>query len=405
MPASRDPQAYTTSQEMVRSRESTENVPQSTRRKKDVSEKIDFMDPDAAPFTLLTKRMNKKPAHDTKFYWMEKELPPKWDQVNNAGAAYDASTTAVVVDNAKYFSVGDIVNAVISGEKLRVTAVDVATNTITVVRAVGNTAASAAGLANNADLQIIGSAYAEGSPLGLEKSHVERELFNYTQIHRTPFGATGTAEAVDWYTPKPKKQLLTEKGIEHKIDLERTALFGERNIDTTSTNNPRRYAGGALFYLADNIFDAGGTLTSAELWGWMQDVYNVTSGSDKRVLLAAPLLITVMDQLAIGSMQLAPGDKTWGISVTQFLTSHGTFNIIKHRLLANGVSGTAGYGGFGLLLDPSKWSYRPLPGRDTFHRPDVGVDGDDGWTDEYLTEAGFEVRASKTQGVIKGVTG
>ena len=395
-----DPQAYTAAQTMIRARESTENVP-ANRRVRDVADRISYLDPDAAPFTLILQKARKQTVSAPKFEWMEKSLPPKWDQVNDADNMV-AGDTAMVVDNAAYFSVGDIVNVVRTGEKVRVTAVNTSTNTLTVVRGVGSTAA--AGINNNDDIQIIGSAYAEGSPLGLEKSHVESFLYNYTQIFRTPFGETGTSMATEYYTGKARPQLRAEKAIEHKLDLERAALFGERNIDTTSTNNPRRYTAGALYFLTSNVKDAGGTLTGTEIEDWLQDVYSHTSAGDSRILLASPKIISVIDQLAVGNLQLVPSDKTYGIAVRQWLTSHGTFNIVKHRLLDNGVGGQ-GYGGYGLLLDPGTWNYCTLSGRDTKLRVDVGTDGDDAWTDEYLTEAGFKVSLPQNQGVIKNVTG
>lgn len=389
-------------QTVTRARESTENTP-ANRRIRDVSRKIHRLDPDAAPFTLLLQQGKKAQCAEPKYEWIEKELAAKWSQANGAHLAGDA---AIVVDHARYFSVGDIVNIVRTGEKVRVTAVDPNTNTLTVVRSVGSSVAAA--INDNDDLQIIGNAYAEGSPLGLEKSHVEAYLYNYVQIFRHPFGVTGTQDATVGYLGKDRPRLRAEKSIEHKMDIERTALFGEREFDGTNPNNPRRYTGGAFFFLVDNILDAGGALTAGEVWTWMQSIYAHTSeGGDSRILFASPLIITVMDQFALttGNVQVnwAPKDKTFGLSVKQWSTSHGSFNIIKHRLLENGLGGQ-GYGGHGLLLDPSQWYYRHLPGRDTQLRPDVGNPGDDAWTDEYLTECGWQVALSKTQGLLKGVT-
>lgn len=389
---------------MIRARESTENIP-ANRRIRDVSKKIHQLDPDAAPFTLLLSKARKSTCADPKYEWIEKELAAKWSQVNNA-TGYAAGAVAIVVDHARYFSVGDIINVVRTGEKMRVTGVTVGTNTLDVARGVGSTAAAA--LLDNDDLQIIGNAYAEGSPLGLEKSHIEAYLFNFIQIFRHPFGVTGTQDATIGYMGKDKPRLRAEKAIEHKIDIERAALFGERNIDTTSTNNPRRYTGGALFFLVDNIKDAGGALTAGEVWDWLQDVYMHTGGGDSRTLFASPKTITVLDQHALTTgnarLQFVPSDRVFGMSVRQWMTSHGNFNVIKHRLLENGLGGS-GYGGHNLLLDPMAWGYRHLPGRDTQLRTDVQAPGDDAWTDEYLTECGFEITLSKTQGILKNVTG
>lgn len=392
-------------QTVIRARESTENIP-ATRRIRDVSKKIHQLDPNAAPFTLLLQRGKKQQCNEPKFEWIRKELAAKWSQVNDATGMV-AGDTAMVVDHARYFSVGDIVNVVRTGEKVRVSAVNVDTQTLTVVRGVGSTAAAA--INDGDDLQIIGNAYAEGSPVGLEKSHIEEYLFNYVQIFRHPFGVTGTQDATVGYMGKDKPRLRAEKAIEHKIELERSALFGERNIDTTSTNNPRRYTGGALYFLADNIKDAGGALTAPEIWEWLQDVYQHTGGGggNSRILFASPLILTVIDQLAFAAgnaqLNMVPSDKTFGLAVNQWVTSHGTFSIIKHRLLEDGLGGT-GYGGYGLLLDPSEWAYKTLPGRDTHLETDIGERGTDAWTDEYFTECGWEVGLSKTQGVLKGVT-
>jgi hypothetical protein len=391
-------------QTVIRARESTENTP-AARRRRDISQKIHRLDPNAAPFTLLLQRARTEECSDPKFEWREEELHAQWSQVNN-GAGYASGATAIVVDHARYFDVGAIVNVVRTGEKFRVTAVDLGTNTLTVVRGVGNTAAAA--LVDNDDLQIIGNAYAEGSPMGLEMSHIEREDFNYVQIFRDFYGATGTMEATTTYLGKGAlNRLRASTAIKHKMRLERAALFGERNIDIGSTNNPRRYTGGALFFLTENIFDAGGALTATEVWTWMEQVYAHTgASSDSRVLFAAPHIITVMDQFALTtgniSVNMAPSDRTFGLQVKQWTTSHGGFNIIKHRLLDNGLGG-AGYGGHGLLLDPGAWFIRHLPGRNTVHRPNIGADGDDGTTSEFRTEIGFQVTLPKTQGVLKGV--
>lgn len=401
-----DVQAFTTSQSVIRARESTQNVP-TERAVREVSDKLAYLDPNAAPFTLILQKGKKKASPSTKFEWMEKELPAKWDQVNNASTAYTTGATSVVVDNSGYFSVGDVVNAVATGEKMRVSAVDDATDTLTFIRGVGSTSAATASLANNADLQIIGNAYAEGSPLGLEKSHVESYKFNYTQIVRTPFGVTGSEKESENYTGPDAPRLRAEKGIEHKIELERTAIFGERALDTSSTNNPRRYTGGAYFWLVDNIKDASGTLTYLELTQWLQDVFQHTAGGDSRLLLASPSICTILDQIAMVTTNVnynvTPETETFGISVKQWKTSHGTFNVVKHRLFETGPGGD-GYGDQALLVDPSLWSYRPLRNRDTKLRQNVGTPGDDATTDEYLTEMGWQVGLSKTQGILQNVT-
>lgn len=385
-------------QTVIRARESTANIVAGAVERY-VDREIHYLTPDAAPLTVLLKRTRKKSIPSTKPEWFEKDLPARWDQVNNGGG-YTAGDTAIVVDNGAYFSVRDEVNVPRTAEKMLVTAVNTGTNTLTVSRGVGST--SAAALVNDDDLQIIGNAYAEGAGLGNEKSHQPTNPYNYTQIERTPFGQTESQRQSNVYVGD-EKDLMREKLIEHMIDLERTALFGERNIDTTSTANPIRYAGGALYYLTSNVTSAG-TLTEPEFETWAQGVFANTNASDSRVLLASPLLISTIGQIAAGRLQtVSDRNATYGINVTQWITGHGVFNIVKHRLLESGAGGQ-GYSGYGIAIDPSKTRYFVLGDRDTKLRKNIGTPGDDGYTHEYLTEACMGFHNPSSMGVLK-VTG
>ena len=388
-------------QTIVRAAESTENIP-AARRVRDVSRRIHYLDPSAAPLTVLSKKARRQSTYNSKFEWIEKDLPARWDAVNN-GAGYASGDTSIVVDHAAYFSVGDIVNVPRTGEKLRVTTVTPGTQTLVVVRSAGTTVAAA--LLDNDDLQIIGNAYAEGSLSGTEKSHIETYPFNYTQIIRTPFAVTGTEAASENYTGPDRPRLRAEKSIEHMIDIERTILFGERDIDTTSTDNPRRYTGGFLAFATSNIKDFGGVMTEAEVEDWCEDLFHYTGGSDTRFIAAAPLPISVLDMLGVARLQLVPRSETLGLSVKQFVTSHGTLMITKHRLLEDGYTSGQGYGGYMLAVDPNKIAYRFLRGRDTKLRMDIQAPDMDGFKDEYLTEVGWEVDNPQVHGVGKSITG
>lgn len=383
----------------IRAPESTENIP-AARRVRDVSKRIQYLDPSAAPLTVLTKKASKASVYNPKFEWIEKDLPARW---NAANGAVTAGAVAVVVDNAAYFSIGDVFVIPRTGERLRVTGVTVGTNTLDIVRSVGPTAAAA--INDNDDFLIIGNAYAEGSLSQPEKSHPETYPFNYTQIVRTPFGVTGTEEQAENYTGPDRPRLRAEKAIEHMIDIERTILFGERDIDTSSTDNPRRYTGGFFYYATSNVKDFGGVTTEAEVEDWCEDLFHYTGGSDTRFVAAAPLPISVFDQLGVARLQLAPRDQTLGLSITTFVTSHGRLNFVKHRLLENGLVTGDGYGSWAMAVDPSKIGYRYMRNRDTKLRMNIQANDLDGVKDEYLTECGWVVMNPQVHGVGKNITG
>jgi hypothetical protein len=396
---------------MIRTRESTENIP-SARRVRDVWDRFLYVDPDAAPFTLVTKNAGSRVATNPKYEWFEKNRAPKWDAVNN-GAGYNATATSIVVDNGAYFFPNDVINVPRTGEKIRV--VSVSSNTLTVVRAVDGDGTTGSAILDNDDLQIIGQAFAEGAALGTERTNTESAVFNYSQIFRWPFGATRTQSDSETYGGKTRARLRAEGAVDHAIQIEEAFLFGERNLFTTgdsdaTTNKPRRYTGGLLYFLTANIVDAGGILTEPELENWAQNVFNATASGDTRLVLASPLVCSVIDQLAMARLVTVPKEKTYGVTIMQFVTSHGTFLLAKDRLLENGSAGVNGalgngYGGYAIAVDPKKVQMRPFTNATTKLRMDVGVAGDDGFTDEYLTECGLQVENPICHGVLKNVTG
>jgi hypothetical protein len=383
---------------MISGSQTTANV-NTSQHDRDVT-RLKYLDPDAAPFTHLLSegRSSSAVATSFKFEWPEKVRAPKYDQINFA-AGYVAGATSIVVDNGGYFKPSDLVKVPRTGEVMRVTAVS--SNTLTVVRGVGSTAAAA--LVDNDDLFIAGQAFAEGADVGTERDHQEVFKFNYRQIFRRPFGATFTQETTRSFLGNNRTRLRMEAAVDHRIDMEQAFLFGERNRDTTDTANPRSYTGGFLYWVTTNVKDAGGTLTEPEVWDWAEDVFKATGGSPTRLLLAAGGVCSIIDLLAAGRLQTVPSDKTYGIAVKQWITTHGTFNVIKHRLLVDGAGGE-GYGDYALAVDPKNVRHRFAEGRKSRLLTDRQNPGADRWIDEYLEESGLELSLESTMGILKNAT-
>lgn len=395
-------------QTVIRAPESSANVP-SERGVRDVSRRIAYLDPDVAPLTLVLSRARSKSTSRDKFEWIEKDLPARWDAVNDATPP-DNNDTDIIVDNSEYFSAGDLVRVVRTGEIIRVVSVTTATDTLTVVRAVDGDGVTGSAMADDDELLIIGNAFAEGTVSQVAKSHAEAYLYNYTQIVKTAFEVTGTEMQLENYTGPDRPRLRAEKAIEHKIDLERTALFGERNRFTTgdsdaTTNNPRRYTGGFFYFVTTNATNANGVLTEPELESFCQTLFQHTASGDTRLLMCSPLVISVLDQLAASRIQVAPRESTFGLAVKTWVTGHGTLNIVKHRLLEAGPIAGLGYGGHAIAVDLNKANYRPLRGRDTQLQTNIQANDLDGVKDQYLTEMGWQWESEKVHGYLYGVTG
>ena len=316
------------------------------------------------------------------------ELSPRWDAVNFA-SGYNTSATSIVVDNGSYFRAGHIIRNTDTGEQMLVTAVS--TNTLTVTRAFGSTAAAA--ITDNDSILIIGDASAEGADSPAVKTTQESKVTNYTQIFRTPFDVTETADASEMYGGRDLSYLRKKHGIEHKKDMERAFLFGEKKEDTSGTQ-PRRTTAGLNSYVTTNRTDASGALTEAEFETFCRSLFRY--GSKKKTLFASPLVVSAINSWAGAKLQVVPSDKTFGISISQYVTGHGTLNLVKHDLLEQDYSGYA----FG--VDTSNVMYRPL--RDTSLKMNIQDADSDTQKDEYLTEAGLQVNLEKTHAVLYGVT-
>jgi len=376
----------------------------SERLKVEMAEQIAYLEPDATPLTVVLKRVAGKTQStgNPKFQCLEAPVQPRWDAINLA-AGYAAAAVSLVVDNGSYFAVDDLIKVPRTGEVIKVT--DVTTNTLTVARGYGTTSAGA--LVNNEPMLIIGNANEEGESLGQIRTVQLNVFYNYTQIFRKPFGATGTVQASALYGGQNLDVTRKLQGIEHMKDIVRAFLFGERAEYTTgttpaTTTHPERTTGGILNFVATNVKDVGTEVTETEFEDWLEDLFRY--GSSSRLMMCSAKWISIINSWARGKLQTVPKDKTYGINLKEYLSGHGTLMIHKHKLLEGAV-----YGGYCIAVDVEDVAYRYLSAngenRDTKLRIDVGTPGDDARTDEYLTEAGLYLVNEQKHGYAFGPTG
>jgi len=364
----------------------------SAKRVVDISKKIDVLEPDAAPLVQLTKKLAKRVAVNPKYNWLEEEAMTMVDAINH-GAGYTSGDTSIVVDNGSYFRAGDVVKNVTTGEQFLVTAVS--TNTLTVSRGWGST--SAAAMSDNDVLLIVGNANEEGATMRTIKTVKSVEKTNYLQIFRRPFGVTETNKNSEMYTGKDLAHRRMMQLIEHQKDIERAFWFGEPKEDTSGTH-PRRATGGVDHWISTNSTDAGGTLTETEWEAWLRTGFRY--GSSTKFVFAAPIVISAVSSWANAKLRMLPKDKTYGISVTQYLSPHGVVNLVNMKLFAE----TSVYSGYAYLVDIESVAYRYLSNRDTKLYTNIQANDEDAEKDEYKAEVGLEFKGEKKSAVLTNVT-
>lgn len=346
------------------------------------------------PVTGVGKSMKKRAVSNHEFQWYEKEYAAVSDAINNA-AGYAASATSVVVDNGGYFNLNDVVLVPRTGERMQVTAIS--SNTLTVTRSIGSTAAAA--LVDDDPLFLIGSAFGQGSDSAQASYDQKVNKTNYTQIFKTSVDVSGTHAAEDTYTGKTRDEERQIKGVEHMILIERAFMFGEKGSGSDKDSKEAYYTGGVIELISTNVQDeSSSSLTEAEFESFLGD-YAFANGSLEKYMFASSTVISTINKFARDDLRTVPGEKTFGVQIQEYVSPHGRLFIAKEPLLTGTI-----YGGYAIVLDMKQLKYAFLQGRDTQLQIGVQASGNDSVKDQYLTEAGLERRLEKTHALLKGVT-
>lgn len=257
--------------------------------------------------------------------------------------------------------------------------------------------------------------YAEGAAVGKETRKKVRRLKNCTQIFREPYTITGTADAAKHYGGPELARLRARKLAKIKSDIEWALLVnGNIALDATSENPKRTFAGfgvgqsgaGAVSSLDGQAnsdlqltYASGGTLDHFD--SIVEVIFHdMVSGSDKKTVFASnkwmKKLVSMVRTADAGVGEYKMGSETRaGLRVREYFGPVGALEFIAHPML-NGV-----YEDYALAVDFSNFDWRPLASRNLQLRPDIVQDGSDGRTDEWLIEAGPEIRNEQTHAILK----
>jgi hypothetical protein len=362
----------------------------------DMSKKISLLKPRVYPLTTMLMRLSKQPTHNTKFEWLEDDLMARWTELDGA-ITNVATSVSVASGTGSLIAVNDLIKITSTGEVMLVTAVS--TDTLTVTRGYGTTAAAAA--ADEADVLIMGNAMAQGSGASAEKYSNTVTQYNYTQIFKTPFATTNTLEAIKLYGDASElARLRMKKGIEHGESIEYGLLFGERKQDLTGSQ-PRTTTAGLAYFIqsSGNVANIDtSALTKAEqvsaLNNWMEGLF--TYGSDVKVAFCSADMLTWLNGIEEDKLRIinSDNDATLGLTFTEYQTVHGKVKLVQHPLLVQGYASRM------YAVDLEELSYRPLNGRDTKLQTNIQNNDEDGRKDQYLTEAGLQAKQAKKHGLL-----
>ena len=264
-----------------------------------------------------------------------------------------------------------------------------------------------------------GQGYAEGAAVGVETRKKVRRLKNCTQIFREPYTITGTAIAAKHYGGSELSRLQARKLAKLKIDMEWALLTnGAISLDSTSENPQRTFqgfgVGGSAGIVQSNNADLAPAAAAAGSLTWdissgtlkqfdamIETIFSdMVAGSMKKTVFASnKWLKEVTSMVRSGTnsqVEVEMGsDATGGLRIRRYYGPVGELEFIAHPML-NGS-----YENYALAVDFANFDWRPLAGRDVQLRRDIVQDGSDGITDEWLVEAGPEIRNEQSHAILK----
>lgn len=371
-------------------------------RPKNYREGLLLLEPrNGASLFRLTAAMDSEPTDDPEFYWWEE--PVDMMVYTIAGAVDGVTTTVNVTANATRLKAGDTLRSAASGEVVRVVSI-VSGTQFTVTRAVGpngTAAGTAAPIADASKLLYIGSAYREGAPKSQGVSFGPAKKTNLTQIFRDPVEITRTASKTRLRTGDPTKNDKRRIMHKHALGIERAFFLGTK-YETMEAGQPLRTTGGLLDFIpvenVKTVQGADGAIDMDEFEAYFAAMFAYGSGEKLAYTSLAVMMALQTMVRKNSSYQFEQGGTEYGMRVSRFISPAGVLTLTEHPLF-----GQAGefLGDSMIVLDTANLKYRYIT--DTTYLKDRQQPGDDGKSDEWLTEAGLEVHHGESFFWLKGI--
>ena len=416
------------------------------RRLYDFSDRVAELSPEESPFFVYLSKVAKAATDDPIFRFLENRSKIDWSSRNfytdgsvNGGSAVSAGTSyTFTIDDAA--SSPASIDWLIKGMVFSVNTIDSAAGwaqvLVRVDSAVTQNSADSSFtgkiidvsnsgvtdynvIATNKQCQVVGTAFAEGSGSPDAWANEIEDDFGYTQIFKTSAEMSNTSIATRYRGYASEwDRIWALKLREHKVDIERAMLFGQRarvssiqytegivghivkNASPTTDDSALSFSSGAPYYRSSLASE----LTYDRFLGDLEVIFDpARGGSAEKLVLASLPVVTQLNKIGNSGFLDVSTDSTqvqlnapleqregaFGHKVMNLETIHGDLHIVKEPLFRGIASG------FMCIVDMGQVAYRPLVGngvnRDTQIETNVQNADEDLRKDMILTEAGLEV--------------
>ncbi len=362
----------------------------------DVSDVIGLISPYETPLLdALGDPMRQ--ARSTHHEWLEDELLPNKDAVNDSTFSDPSADTDFVVDNGSRFRIGDQIQIEGSEELMLVTAIN--SNTLTVVRGYAGTTAE--DLADDKVINILGNAALEGADKPSVRFTNRTRCGNYTQIFTAIVEVSGTDIAASQLGLADELDFQKQERLRELIrDLENTVINGgQPSSNPEGSGSVRRSMKGIIQHFSTNVFHTGdsgfpsGTDLDEEKINYvLRQIWNNSSGNVDLIVVGG-FQKRKINAFCADSRSFSANDTTFTNLVSIYESDFGVCRIITTRWMpADAV----------LLLDSSRINVLPLAGR-SFHFKPLASSGDYE-CGEMIGEYTVELKNEAANGMIRDLS-
>jgi len=362
----------------------------------DVSDLIGIISPYETPLLdALGDPMRE--ATSTHHEWLEDELLPNKDAINDSTYTDPSTDTDFVVDNGSRFRVGDQIQVEGSEELMLVTGIN--SNTLTVVRGYAGTTAE--DLSDNQVINILGNAALEGADKPGARFTNRSRCGNYTQIFTATVEVSGTdmaasqlglADEMDYQKQERLRELLR--------DLENTVVNGGEPASTPEgSGSVRRSMKGIIQHLSINVFHTGdsgfptGTGLDEDKINYVLRQIWANSNGNVDLIVVGGFQKRKINAFSADSRTYGANDTTFTDMISIYESDFGVCRIVTTRWMPQDAA---------LLLDSSRINVLPLAGRNFHFKPLAS--GGDYECGELIGEYTVELKNEAAHGLIRDLS-
>jgi len=336
-------------------------------------------------------------ATSTHHEWLEDELLPNTDVVDDTTITNPEGETQFDVAHGDRFRIGDQIQVAGSLERMLVT--DVSGNTLTVTRGYGGTSPEA--LVNEQTIRILGNAALEGEDRPAARFTNRVRKGNYTQIFTATVEVSGSDVAARQLGIRDEMDYQKQQRLRELVrDLENTVINGAAPVaNPQGSGTVRRTMKGIVEHVTTHVyapgspgFPAGSDLDEAKLNWALRQIWESSSGSVDLIVVGGAQKRRI-NAFVGATRSYGAQDTVYRDLVALYESDFGVCRVVLTRWVPQDMV---------LLLDSSRIEVLPLAGRSFHFKPLAS--GGDYECGQLIGEYTLELKNEAAHGVLYGLS-